>query len=116
MDRISLHGMSFFAHHGVTGAEREVGHRFEVDVDLFTDLAGVGDDIRKTIDYRDVYGQVAGVLQGESRQLIEALAEELAAVVLSNQLVERVTIRVKKEYPPIDGEIEAAEVEITRGR
>lgn len=116
MDRISLRGMSFFAQHGVTDAEREVGHRFEVDVDVFADLAGVRDDISRTIDYQDVYGQVAGVLQGDSRRLIETLAEELAAVVLSNQLVERVTIRVRKAYPPIDGAVEAAEVEITRGR
>ena len=116
MDRISLLGMAFFARHGVSAAEREIGHRFEVDVDLEVDLSNVGDDIAKTVDYRQIYETVAAVMRGRNMQLIEALAEALAAAILSNQLVETVTVRVKKTYPPLDGEVQAAEVEISRRR
>lgn len=115
MDRISLRGMSFFARHGVSEAEREVGQRFEVDVDMFADIRKVGDDLKKTIDYQDVYKQVAVVVCDNSYHLIEALAEHLADAILSNQLVEEVTVRVRKIHPPIEGQVGAAEVEITRG-
>jgi len=116
MDKISLFGMAFFARHGVSAAEREIGHRFEVDVDLEVDLSEVGDDIAKTVDYRQVYESVAAVMRGRSFRLIEALAEALAAAILSNQLVESVIVRVKKTYPPLDGDVRAAEVQVSRRR
>ncbi len=116
MDRISLLGMAFFARHGVSAAEREIGHRFEIDVDLEVDLTDVGDDIAKTVDYQQVYETVAAVVRGQNFKLIEALAQALAAALLSNQLVETVTVRVKKTYPPLDGEVRAAEAEVSRRR
>ncbi len=116
MDRVSLIGMSFFGHHGVSVAEQETGHRFEVDVDMRLDLSDVNDDVSKTVDYQNVYERVAVIVGGRSVHLIETLAQNVAADILSNHVVESITVRVRKAYPPIDGEVRAAEVEIFRRR
>ncbi len=46
-DRVSLSNMVFYAFHGAFDAERELGQRFEVDVDIYTDVraAGQADDL-----------------------------------------------------------------------
>jgi len=116
MDKIILEGMSFFAHHGVTEAEREAGQPFEVDAEIFTDIraAAAADDLSKTIDYAGIYPQIKAVVVENRFSLIETLAEEIAASVLSNQLVEKVIIRVKKVKPPIAGKLGSVAVEIVR--
>ncbi len=118
MDKIVLKGMSFFGRHGVTAAEREVGHQFVIDADIYVDLAEAGrtDEISKTVDYNDVYGQIAAVVTGNSFFLLEKLAEELAEKILSNHLVEKVELRVKKLSPPIAGQVKSTAVVIARGR
>lgn len=116
MDRVSLKSMTFFGRHGFSPAEREVGHRFEVDIDAYIKLTGELDDIDRTVDYRLLYDVARETLEDKSFRLIESIAEDLAAGVLTNQLVERVTVRVKKIHPPIAGTVGAAEVEVSRGR
>ena len=76
-DRIVLTNLRFEARHGVHDWEREVPQPFEVDVELALDLlpAGDADDLALTIDYGPVYRIVAGVLDGPSIQLLEAIAE-----------------------------------------
>ena len=55
MDRISLHNMRFYGYHGVYEHEREMGQRFEIDVELSLDLAQAGatDELEDTLDYVD---------------------------------------------------------------
>jgi dihydroneopterin aldolase len=53
-------------------------------------------------------------VQGREYLLIERVAEELAAVVLKNPLVDHVIVSVRKR-PPVQG-LEWAGVQITRGR
>ena len=76
MGVIRLLNMAFYAHHGVTAAERELGQILEVDVEISLDLhrAAVSDDLSQTIDYGEIYGLVEeGVVEGEF-SLLEALA------------------------------------------
>uniref|UniRef100_A0A7C1J817 7,8-dihydroneopterin aldolase n=1 Tax=Ammonifex degensii TaxID=42838 RepID=A0A7C1J817_9THEO len=116
MDRIFLEGMAFFARHGVHPAERESGQRFVVDVTLYVDVAAAGrtDDIARTIDYVDVYRRVEAVVCGRSFQLIEALAEAVAAAILAEFPVWQVGVRVKKPGAPLPGYFESVGVEILR--
>lgn len=118
MDKIILKGMAFFAHHGVAEAEREAGQWFEVDAEIFTDLraAAATDDLSKTVDYDGIYRQVNEIVIDNRFYLLETLAERIAARILSNQLVEKVVLRVKKLEPPIAGQIGSVAVEISRGR
>ena len=118
VDKIILSGMSFFAHHGVGEDERRRGQRFEIDAEIFLDIkpAAASDDIGKTVDYGLIHHQIAETVTGNTFYLLETLAETAAARILSNQLVEKVVIRVKKLEPPIAGRINSVAVEICRER
>ncbi len=115
-DRIRLVGMQFYAYHGVDPAERELGQRFEVDVELALDLraAGAGDDLTATVNYRAVYDLVAAAMDPPCL-LLEAVAERIASGILSSFPAPQVTVRIRKPAVPIGGVLQHAEVEIARG-
>ena len=115
-DRIILSNMVFYGYHGVFEAEKELGQRFEVDVELVTDLSipGQTDDLEQSINYVDVYTIVQDIVEGRTYNLIEAVAENIAGEILSAHSVEQVVVRVRKANVPIGGVISHVEVEITR--
>jgi len=119
-DRIVLEGMVFFGYHGTLAAERELGQRFVVDVELRCDLraAGVADDLQKTVDYSEVYRQVRAIVEGPPMHLTEAVAERIAATVLAQHTrVEAIRVRVAKPQVRLDGGVLAGSViEIVRHR
>ncbi|MCI0438728.1 MAG: dihydroneopterin aldolase [Chloroflexi bacterium] len=119
MDKILLEGMVFYGYHGVNPAERELGQRFVVDIELQRDLsaAGLSDDVRDTVDYSLAYQLVREVMEGESRNLLESLAEAIASRALAEFDIEAVRVMVKKPEVPIKGSILShAAVEIFRKR
>jgi dihydroneopterin aldolase len=119
-DEILLEGMHFYAYHGVNPEERALGQRFTVDVTLAADLrrAGRSDDLGDTVSYSAVYKLVRGIVEGEPRQLIEAVAEAIAVEILTNfPPVQRVSVTVRKPEVPMKGSmLDAAGVRITRSR
>lgn len=120
LDRLSLKKMVFYGYHGVIPAEKELGQKWEVDVDLWLNLrqAGVSDDLAATIDYFQVYLLIKQLVEERHFRLVEALAEAIAQSILESQRgtagLANVTVRVRKLQPPIAGILECAEVEITR--
>ncbi|MCL6447900.1 MAG: dihydroneopterin aldolase [Armatimonadetes bacterium] len=118
MDKIVLKGMEFYGRHGVLPRERELGQRFIVDVEIFLDLteAGRSDDLSRTIDYAKVFRLVEEIVTGPPRQLLEAVAEDIAAAVLERFPAAEAVVRVKKPAAPLPGRFEYAAVEIKRAR
>jgi len=117
-DKISLMGMSFYGFHGVNPEERALGQRFSVDVDLERDLslAGVSDRLDDTVDYTKVYLSVREIIQGLPRNLLEALAVDIADMILDRFRVEAVKVRVEKTRLVIGKGPSSASVEIYRKR
>ena len=119
-DRIRLDGMLFYGRHGTLPAERELGQRFVVDVELHCDLraAGLADDLTQTVDYSEVYRQVREIVEGPPAGLTEAVAGRIAAAILERHaLVEAVRVRVTKPHVRLDGGVLAGStVEIVRRR
>ncbi len=117
-DKILLTGAHFFARHGVSDEERQVGGRLVVDVELTYDLtrAGASDDVADTISYADIYEAVRGIVESRSFHLVEKLAETIAASLLIRFPAQAVLVRVRKDPPPIPGAVDYAGVEITRSR
>ncbi len=109
--------MAFIGRHGVFPAERELGGRLTVDVELEADLsaAGVSDRLQDTVDYVRAYRLVREVVQGEPCHLIETVAERVAARLLTLDRVSRATVRVRKR-PPLEGEFGSFGVEVSRAR
>jgi dihydroneopterin aldolase len=119
-DRILLQGMVFFGRHGTIAAERELGQQFVVDVELGLDLraAGSSDDLTQTVDYSEVYRQARAIVEGEPKQLTEAVAEAIATAVLARHpRIETVRVRVAKPHVRLDGGVLAGSaVEVLRRR
>lgn len=115
-DLIRLTGLSFYGYHGVLPAEREVGGMFEVDCELEVDLAEAGhtDRLTDTIDYEAVFNCIRDTVQETSFSLLEALAEQLATLILDKFPAYRVTLHVRKMRPPIPGQLKYIEIVVTR--
>ena len=116
-DRIILEGMHFYGYHGGNPEERQLGQPFLVDLEAEMDLkpAGSTDDLADTISYAHLYRVVQGVMEGEPRNLLESVAERIAADILDRYPVKAVRVRVKKTRPPIKGgALASAGVEIYR--
>lgn len=119
MDKIKIQGMQFYGYHGVFEEEREKGQTFVVDVQLFVDLslAGKNDELSQTVDYGQVYELISNIVTTKKFRLIEALAEEISKLILTEYAkVERVIVEVKKPNPPVKGDYEYFSVEIDRCR
>jgi dihydroneopterin aldolase len=112
-DRISLSGLRVRGHHGVFDFERRDGQDFVVDVDLELDLAtaAASDDVTDTVHYGELAGRLAEVIAGEPVNLIETLAERLAAVCLADVRVAAATVTVHKPQAPIP--LQFADVAVT---
>jgi dihydroneopterin aldolase len=117
VDRILLEGIVFSGRHGVRPAEREQAQEFKVDVEVDADLVlpGRSDRVQDTVDYRRVYAIAKEIVEGESVQLIETLAERIAERVLQLEMVLAVSVRVAKR-PASMRPIDAAAVQIRRVR
>lgn len=115
-DRIVLAGMEFHAFHGVYPEEKRLGARFSVDVELQVNVSGQ-DRLEETVDYSLVYAFVRERVTGTRFALIEALAADLAAGLLSSQpLAAAVTVRVHKPAAPLPGIVRDVFVEVNRQR
>jgi 7,8-dihydroneopterin aldolase/epimerase/oxygenase len=118
-DRVLLEGMVFIGHHGAIAAERELGQRFVVDVEMAIDLrrAGRSDDLAETVDYGQVHEQVRAIVEGPSCNLIEAVADRIAAAILDRHAaVEAVRVKVAKPEVRLGTVLAGAAVEIARRR
>ena len=117
-DRIFIEGIKFHGYHGLTRMEREVGVRLSVDVSLELDLfpSGRSDSVRQTVDYRKVHKRVVELGRGSSHRLLESYAVALLDALLEEFAVDKVTVRVRKETPVLDGIVDSVGVELSRGR
>ncbi len=118
MDRIRLEAIDVYAHHGVHPAERELGQRFVIDVDLFGDFtpAAVGDSLHDALDYTAVHRRIREVTAGSSFQLIETLCLRLCRALLREFTLEQVAVTVQKPNPPIPNFLGRVSVTMNRRR
>jgi dihydroneopterin aldolase len=117
-DRIFIEGIKFHGFHGLTRMERQVGVRLSVDVHLELDLypAGRNDDVRQALDYRKVHERVVEIGRGSSHRLLESYAVALLDALFAEFQVEKITVRVRKETPVLDGIVDSVGVELSRAR
>ncbi|AYO82936.1 dihydroneopterin aldolase [Methylobacterium brachiatum] len=118
-DRIGVARIAVFGRHGVLPEEAVLGQRFYISLDARLDLAPAGrsDDVAHTVSYADLT-QIAVDIATERRfNLIEALAEAIAATILERfGSVEAITVRVDKPSAPVPAILDGVSIEITRHR
>jgi dihydroneopterin aldolase len=117
-DLIILRGLKARGFHGVYPQERAAGQEFVVDAVLELDLraAAASDDVADTVHYGELSGRLVDILTGEPVNLIETLAERLAAVCLADARVAAVTVTVHKPQAPIPHEFADVAVTVRRTR
>ena len=115
-DRICLTGLRVHGFHGVLPAERRDGQDFVVDIALALDTrrAAAADDLTQTVDYGLLAGRLAEVVAGEPVDLLETLAERLAAVCLADPRVRSVEVTVHKPAAPLPHDFSDVSVTVVR--
>jgi dihydroneopterin aldolase/2-amino-4-hydroxy-6-hydroxymethyldihydropteridine diphosphokinase len=102
-DRIVLQGISARGFHGVLDFEKSDGQDFVVDVSLEVDLRrpGRSDLLAHTVNYAEVAADIVELITGPSLDLIETLADQIAAAVLRRPLVQAAEVTVHKPQAPV---------------
>lgn len=98
MDRIFLTALTAEAIIGIYDWEREVRQRVEIDLEIWMDLtaAATSDSIDDTLNYKAVAKRVLAFVQESRFRLVEALAGEIARILLAEFPIERVRVTVHK--------------------
>jgi dihydroneopterin aldolase/2-amino-4-hydroxy-6-hydroxymethyldihydropteridine diphosphokinase len=117
-DRIVLQGISARGFHGVLGVEKAEGQDFVVDVTLQADLrrAGRSDLLAHTVNYAEVAADIVALITGPSLDLIETLADQIAAAALRRPLVQSVEVTVHKPQAPVGVPFGDVQVVVERHR
>jgi FolB domain-containing protein len=116
LDKIFLKELRVACSIGTRPEERRRSQEIGIDVCLHLDLEEPGrtDRLEDTVDYSRLAGEITAMAESSSFQLLERLAEEVAALALANPKVERVEVKVNKPHALPRGR--AAAVEIVRDR
>lgn len=117
-DRIVLSGVRGRGFHGVFEHERREGQEFVVDVALTLDLAAAGasDDLVDTVNYGEIGAAALARIEGEPFDLIERLAQVIAADALAHGAVDEVSVTVHKPQAPVGVPFGDVTVSVTRRR
>lgn len=117
-DTIFLSGLEVYAHHGVFAAEKTTGQTFLIDAVLELDFAAgnAADEITRTVNYGKVATALHAAAAADPVDLLETLAERLAAVCLSFAGVAAATVTVHKPEAPITVPFGDVGITITRRR
>ena len=118
-DKMILTAIEVYGRHGCSEAEQRRGQVFKVDVEMDVDLAAAGasDKLTDTVDYAAVLSMVEEIVGGEPRNLIEPVAEEIAATILKKYArVEAVKVVLHKPDAPLPVKYADAAVSIVRAR
>jgi dihydroneopterin aldolase len=116
MDEIAIIGIRGFGYHGLFEHEKKDGQEFFVDLRIKTDLSngGQSDQIEATIDYGKVSLRVKELIESGSFNLIERLAEVIAASLKSEFSIDAIEVTVHKPNAPVGIELEDISVTIRR--
>jgi dihydroneopterin aldolase len=117
-DRLAVHGIEAYGHHGVFDFERRDGQLFRVDLVLGMDtrLAARTDDLHDTVDYGSLVAAVKEAVETDPVDLIEKLAQRIADVCLTERRVQWAEVTVHKPDAPIEATFTDVALTITRRR
>ena len=117
-DRIQLRGLTVRGHHGVFEHERRDGQEFVVDITVWLDLdrAGASDDLADTVDYGDLAKRAADIVGGPPKNLIEAVAADIAEDVMRDERIQAAEVTIHKPQAPIPLEFSDVAVVARRSR
>ncbi len=98
MDKILIKDIHARGIIGVNENERTNPQDILINLIIYTDLqaAGQSDDINDSVNYRTIAKQVIKLAESANRLTVEALASDIADLVLVDEKVTSVMVRVEK--------------------
>ena len=98
LDQIHIRDLGFRCIIGINDDERREKQDVVVNLTLWADLcqACASDDIRDTVDYKNLKKQILDLAEISQFFLVEALAQAIADVCLSDPRVQQVKVLVEK--------------------
>ena len=118
-DTIFVTGLSIHARHGVMDHETEVGQRFVIDLEMYTDLSqpSRSDKLADTVSYADVVATTTAAFKNTNYKLLERAAGAVAEDILATfPRVRAVKVTVHKPHAPIAAIFDDVGVVLTRSR
>ncbi|MFT8407719.1 dihydroneopterin aldolase [Liquorilactobacillus satsumensis] len=116
MYTIRINRMRFYSHIGVYQAEKKLGQKIEInlEVKLNIDPATLDDQVAKTVNYADFYATIAQIVKDSRVDLIETLALTIIKEIkkIERTKIATVKVSVKKLGVPIDGILDNVEIEM----
>ncbi len=116
MDKLSLKNLQFTACHGCYEQEKTQAQPFVVSLDMFFSIkeAAAADDLNLTVNYAALYGRLKQLVEQNSFNLIETLAEKIADLALNENLVNKVQVEIQKPQAGYEDDIFTSAVLIMR--
>ncbi len=98
MDQIYIRDLALKCIIGLYPEERDKKQDVVINVVMGTDLrtAGQSDDLNDTVDYKAIKLAILDFVENSSFQLIESLAEGIAAICLNAARVQSATVTIDK--------------------
>ena len=115
-DSIFIENLSFLASIGVFEWEKQFEQKLELDIELSADIrpAATNDDLNLTLNYAAISELVINLAQSQHHDLIETLAEKIAAKLLQEFNTQQVSLTLRK--PSAVPAAASVGVKITRQR
>jgi FolB domain-containing protein len=113
MDKVIIKNLRVRAIIGVNDDERLTPQDILVNVTIFIDTraATTSDNIQDCVDYSHVANEIRSKAISVKRFTVEALAEDLAKIILLNPKVLKVIVRIEKPAALQDAESAGIEIE-----
>jgi len=98
MDRVFIENLTVETVIGIFDWEREIKQAVSLDLEMDFDIraAAASDSIADALDYKAVSKRLIGFIERSQFQLVEALAERCAAIVLEEFPVARLRLKLSK--------------------
>ena len=112
--KIRLNNIQLYGWHGVDDDEKRMGQHFEIDVEISLNLTStiVTDDLKKTVDYSELYRFVISKFSEKKYNLIETLAHNITISIQKEFPVKSCKVLIRKPDAPINGILDTVEVEV----
>lgn len=118
MGKIALEGIEFFAYHGYYEEERKIGNKYEVNIEVSSNLsvAAQTDSLSGTVNYEVLYKIIQDEMMIPSKMLEHVGKRIIDKVMVQFEEVDSTTIEISKFNPPVKGVCRKAKVTMTESR
>ncbi|MFM2480336.1 dihydroneopterin aldolase [Celerinatantimonas sp. YJH-8] len=116
MDKVFIEELYILATIGVYNWEKEIKQKLLLDLSMDWDNhpAAATDDLRHALNYAAVSEAVTSLVSGKPFELIETVAEEVAALLLNDFQIQHVAVTVRKPGAVANAKCVGVSIERTR--